>query len=146
LAHEALVALREETGIVQIVAAQQLPRSAPPTAPATPYSPITNVTTSRGGTGGTRTYRFDQWRVGYVAYATVNGPRSGWSIPFTMNASDTIVGSWNATITPTSGANRTATNVSYNGNLAAGQSTQWGFQANRPANGPLPTFTGCTAQ
>jgi hypothetical protein len=86
LAHEALVALREETGIVQIVAAQQLPRSAPPTAPATPYSPITNVTTSRGGTGGTRTYRFDQWRVGYVAYATVNGPRSGWSIPFTMKA------------------------------------------------------------
>ncbi|HEX6683059.1 MAG TPA: endo-1,4-beta-xylanase [Candidatus Limnocylindrales bacterium] len=111
-----------------------------------PYSPITNVTTSGGGTGGTCTYRFDSWQVGYVAYVTVNGPRSGWSIPFTMNAADTIVGSWNATITPASGANRTATNVSYNGNLAAGQSTQWGFQANRPAGGALPTFTGCTAE
>jgi endo-1,4-beta-xylanase len=110
------------------------------------YSPITNVTTSTTGGGGTCTFRFDQWEVGYVAYVTVNGPRSGWSIPFTMNAADTIVGSWNATITPSSGANRTATNVSYNGNLAAGQSTQWGFQANRPANGPLPTFAGCTAQ
>jgi hypothetical protein len=109
------------------------------------YSAITNVTTSQGGGTGTCTYRIDSWDVGYVAYITVNGPRTGWSIPFSLGTSNTIVNSWNATITGT-GTNRTATNVSHNGNLAAGQSTQWGFQANRPAGGALPTFTGCTAQ
>jgi hypothetical protein len=108
------------------------------------YSAITNVTTS-GSSGGTCTFRIDAWDAGYVAYVTVNGPRSGWSIPFTLGANNTIVNSWNATISGT-GTSRTATNMSYNGNLSAGQSTEWGFQANRPSGGPLPTFTGCTAQ
>jgi endo-1,4-beta-xylanase len=110
------------------------------------YSAITNVTTGPGDTGGgTCTYRFDSWDVGYVAYVTVNGPRSGWSIPFTLGANNTISNSWNAVISGT-GTSRTATNASYNGNVAAGQSTQWGFQASRPVGGALPTFTGCTAQ
>jgi mannan endo-1,4-beta-mannosidase len=109
------------------------------------YSAITNVTTAQGSTGGTCTYRFDSWDVGYVAYVTVNGPRTGWSIPFTLGANNTISNSWNATISGT-GTSRTATNMSYNGNVAAGQSTQFGFQASRPAGGALPTFTGCTAQ
>jgi hypothetical protein len=76
---------------------------------------------------------------------TVNGPTSGWSIPFTLGANNTISNSWNVTISGT-GTSRTGTNVSYNGNLAAGQSTQWGFQSSRPAGGALPSFTGCTAQ
>jgi hypothetical protein len=110
------------------------------------YSGIVNVTTPQGGGGSAGcTFRFDQWQTGYVAYVTVNGPTNGWSIGFTLGASNTITNSWNATITG-SGTSRTATNVSYNGNLAAGQSTQWGFQATRPSGGPLPTFSGCTAQ
>jgi hypothetical protein len=36
--------------------------------------------------------------------------------------------------------------MSYNGNLAAGQSTQWGFQATRPGGGALATFPNCTAE
>jgi hypothetical protein len=108
------------------------------------YSGIVNVTTSGSGTGGC-SYRFDAWDTGYVAYVTVNGPTSGWSIPFTLGANNTISNSWNATISGT-GTSRTATNVSYNGNLSAGQSTQWGFQASRPSGGALPSFTGCTAQ
>jgi len=109
------------------------------------YSGIVNVPTGGGTGGGTCTYRIDSWDVGYVAYVTVNGPRSGWSIPFTIGANNTISNSWNATISGT-GTSRTATNMSHNGNLAAGQSTQWGFQASRPSGGPLPSFTGCTAQ
>lgn len=113
------------------------------------YSGIVNVTTPTsgggGGGGGTAgcTYRFDQWATGYVAYVTVNGPTSGWSIPFTLGSGNSITSSWNATIT-LSGTSGTATNVSYNGTLAAGQSTQWGFQGTRPSGGPLPSFTGCT--
>src|SRR5690606_8253884 len=112
-----------------------------------PYSAITNVTTSSGGgTGGSCTYRIDAWNEGYVAYVTVYGPTSGWSIPFTMAANSTIINSWNATISPSSGTNRTATNMGYNGNLSAGQSTQWGFQGTRPGGAALPTFPDCTAE
>jgi hypothetical protein len=115
-------------------------------AGASAYSEILNVTTSAGGGGaGSCSYHFDSWDVGYVAYVTVNGPQSGWSIPFTLGADNTITNSWNVTISGT-GTSRTATNVSYNGDIPAGQSIQWGFQASRPAGGPLPTFTGCTAQ
>ena len=106
------------------------------------YSGIVNVTTpTSGGGGGTagRTYHFDQWATGYVAYVTVNGPMSGWSIPFTLGSGNTITSSWNATVT-VSGTSGTATNASYNGTVAAGQSTQWGFQGTRPSGGPLPSF------
>jgi endo-1,4-beta-xylanase len=110
------------------------------------YSDVTNVTTSSGGSTGSCTYHIDAWNDGYVAYVTVYGPRSGWSVPFTIGTNNTIINSWNATISPSSGTDRTATNMSYNANLEAGQSTQWGFQSTRPAGGPLPTFPGCTAE
>ncbi|HEY7226169.1 MAG TPA: cellulose binding domain-containing protein [Micromonosporaceae bacterium] len=109
------------------------------------YSGIQNVTTSGGSGGGGCSFHIDSWDVGYVAYVTVNGPRSGWSIPFTLGANNTIINSWNVVISG-SGTSRTGSNASYNGNIAAGQSIQWGFQASRPAGGALPTFTGCTAQ
>jgi hypothetical protein len=110
------------------------------------YSGIVNVTTAAGGGGsGSCTYHVDGWDVGYVAYVTVNGPQSSWSIPFTLGANNTITNSWNVTISGT-GTSRTGSNTSYNGTIAAGQSVQWGFQASRPSGGPSPTFTGCTAQ
>ncbi len=109
------------------------------------YSGIVNVTTSSGG-GGTSacTYHIDQWADGYVVTVTVNGPASGWSIPFTLGANNTLTNSWNAVVSG-SGTNYTATNTSYNGNLASGQSTQWGFQGTRPSGGALPTIPSCTA-
>jgi Glycosyl hydrolase family 12/Cellulose binding domain/Fibronectin type III domain len=109
------------------------------------YSGITNVTTQSGSSGGSCTYRFDAWDVGFVAYVRVNGPQSGWSIPFTLGSGSTITNSWNVTISG-SGTSRTATNASYNGTIAAGQFVEWGFQGTRPAGGALPTFPGCTAQ
>ena len=75
---------------------------------------------------------------------TVNGPTSGWSIPFTFGSCNSIVSSWNATVA-LSGTSGTATNLSYNGTLASGQSAQWGFQGSRPSGGALPSFPSCTA-
>jgi endo-1,4-beta-xylanase len=116
-------------------------------AGAGPYSDIVNVTTSGGsGSGPSCTYVIDAWNDGYVAHVTVYGPTSGWSIPFTVASNSTIINSWNATISPSSGTDRTATNMSYNGNLTASQTTQWGFQATRPGGGPVATFPTCTAQ
>jgi hypothetical protein len=116
-------------------------------AGTSPYSSIVNVTTSDGGSGpggGGCTYRIDSWDTGFVAYIQVQGPRSGWSIPFTIGPSTSIINSWNVTISG-SGTNRTGSNVSYNGNVPAGQSVEWGFQGTRPAGGPLPTFPDCSA-
>jgi hypothetical protein len=111
------------------------------------YSGIVDVTTPGGGGPGPTptgcTFRIDSWDTGFVAYVTVNGPTSGWSIPFTLGANSTIANSWNVTLGG-SGTNRTGSNVSHNGNLAAGQSTQWGFQGSRPSGGALPTFPSCT--
>mgnify|MGYP002620690522 FL=1 len=116
-------------------------------AGAGPYSEVVNVTTSGGSSSGpTCTYVIDAWNDGYVAHVTVYGPASGWSIPFTIGENNTIINTWNAVISPSSGTNRTATNMSYNADLSAGQTTQWGFQSTRPPGGPLPTFPECTAQ
>jgi Phage-related protein, tail component len=116
-------------------------------AGAGPYSEVVNVTTSGGSSSGpTCTYVIDAWNDGYVAHVTVYGPASGWSIPFTIASNSTIINSWNATISPSSGTDRTATNVSYNGDLTAGQTTQWGFQATRPGGGQVASFPTCTAQ
>ncbi|MEO3861690.1 cellulose binding domain-containing protein [Acrocarpospora sp. B8E8] len=110
-----------------------------------PQSNTVSVTTTGGGTGtGTCTVHFDAWNNGYVAQITVNGPRSGWSFAFTLPSGHALTGSWNAQFT-TSGSNITAANLSHNGNLSAGQSTNFGFQATRPnGNTQLPTIPGCT--
>jgi Glycosyl hydrolase family 12/Cellulose binding domain len=107
------------------------------------YTPSGNPGDPGGGTG-TCTVRFDQWSTGYVAHVTVNGPRSGWSFPFALPSGHGFQNGWNAGFTRT-GQNVTAANLSYNGNLSSGQSTQWGFQASRPnGNLQLPTIPGCT--
>ncbi|WP_214103887.1 GH12 family glycosyl hydrolase domain-containing protein [Acrocarpospora catenulata] len=110
-----------------------------------PQSNTVSVTTTSGGGGtGTCSVRFDTWNNGYVAYVTVNGPRSGWTFNFTLPSGHAITGSWNAQIS-VSGQNVTASNVSHNGNLASGQSADFGFQASRPnGNTQLPSIPGCT--
>lgn len=112
------------------------------TSTTTTTAPSTTTTTQPGS--GSCTVRFDQWGTGYVGYVTVTGPRAGWSFAFALPAGHALQGGWSATFS-TSGQNVTATNVSYNGSLGAGQSTQWGFQASRPnGNTQLPTIPGCT--
>jgi chitodextrinase len=102
------------------------------------------ATTQPGGGTTSCTVHFDQWGTGYVAYVTVTGPRSGWSFAFALPGGHVFQGGWNAGFT-LSGPNVTAVNMSYNGNLGSGQSTQWGFQTSRPnGNTQLPTLPGCT--
>ncbi|MEU6742885.1 cellulose binding domain-containing protein, partial [Streptosporangium sandarakinum] len=50
----------------------------------------------------------------------------------------TITGGWNATYTPT-GGRITARNVTYNGSLAPGASTEIGFQATHTGDTGKPT-------
>ncbi|MFB4283250.1 cellulase family glycosylhydrolase [Nonomuraea sp. MTCD27] len=116
-------------------------------------SPTTTfTTTSGGGTGGctvTGTVQ-GQWSGGYVAQpVTVTNSGSsaitGWTVTFTLPAGHTITGSWNATLT-VNGQTVTARNAGYNGNLAAGASAGFGFQASRPTGDTsTPGPYTCTA-
>jgi Cellulose binding domain len=83
-----------------------------------------------------------QWSTGFGASVTVTNlgdPVTGWSLRWTYGAGQTVTQAWNATVTQ-SGSAVTAVNVSYNGSLATGGSTSFGFNGawNGSAN-PAPT-------
>jgi len=74
----------------------------------------------------------NEWGNGYVASVIIKNdtgaPVNGWSVNWQFN-SNRLAGSWNANI---SGSNPyTATNMSWNGNLAVGQSISFGFQVEK---------------
>jgi hypothetical protein len=96
--------------------------------------------TSGGGGGGTDptptgacavTYRItNQWSGGFQADVTLantgSGAWSGWSLGWTFPDGQQLSQAWNATATQSAAA-VTATNVSWNGNVAAGSSVGFGF-------------------
>jgi endo-1,4-beta-xylanase len=71
-----------------------------------------------------------------------SAPRTSWTVTFTLPSGHSVVGSWNAQFT-ISGSTVTARNMSYNGNLGAGGTTNFGFQVSRP-NGNTQTASGYT--
>ncbi|MBB5114916.1 cellulase/cellobiase CelA1 [Micromonospora echinospora] len=64
---------------------------------------------------------------------------SGWTVTWTWANGQTISQSWNATVS-TSGATVTARNVSYNGALGAGASTEFGFLGSVGGTNTIPTL------
>jgi hypothetical protein len=97
---------------------------------------------SGGGGGGgacTATYSLvNSWSGGYQAQITVTAGSSGlsgWTVGWTFPGSQQVSQMWNATYTQ-SGANVTATSMSYDGTLAAGATTTFGFIANGASAAP----------
>jgi cellulose 1,4-beta-cellobiosidase len=86
----------------------------------------------------------NQWNTGFTAAVTVtnNGAaKSGWTLKWTYAGDQKVTSGWNARITQ-SGAAVTATNESYNGSLATGASTSFGFQGTYSGTNAVPaTFT-----
>lgn len=86
----------------------------------------------------------DTWNNGYVLNVTVtndgNSAISGWQLTLDFSQSPSVTGSWNADISA-SGNTVTATDVSWNGSLAVGQSVSFGFQGTHNGNFVLP---GCS--
>jgi hypothetical protein len=103
--------------------------------------------TVNGGGGGACTATFsvvNSWSGGYQGQVTVTAGASGlngWKVGWTFPGSQQISQMWNATYTQ-SGANVTATNMSYDGTLAAGASTTFGFIAT--GSSAAPTGVTCT--
>ncbi len=99
-------------------------------------------------------YKADNWSTGFINTVTVTNSSSvsisEWELALTLGAGQTIVNSWNATITGTSGP------VSVRGGsgniaLGAGGSTSFGYQGSlaegsyAPPSAPTLNGTLCTA-
>ncbi|HCS65161.1 MAG TPA: hypothetical protein DIW64_14455 [Cellvibrio sp.] len=74
----------------------------------------------------------NSWGSGFTGAIRVTntgtGTKSGWTATWQYSGSNRVTSSWNTNL---SGSNPyTATNVSWNGNIGAGQTVEFGFQAN----------------
>jgi lysophospholipase L1-like esterase len=120
------------------------PSSQPPSGP--PSSPPAS-TPPAGGRSCTAAYSIvGQWTGGFQASVTVTAggsPTASWTVTWQYANGQTLTQSWNATVS-TSGSSITARNVSYNGTLGAGGSTQFGFLGTSNGTNPVPALT-CTA-
>lgn len=119
-------------------------------------SPVSNTVTvtTPGGSGDdgcvvTGTVQ-SQWGTGYVVQPVTvtndgDSATTGWTVTLTLPAGHTVTGSWNAAVSM-SGQTVTARNLAYNGRLAPGATTTFGFQAARPGgDGAVPTGYACVA-
>ncbi|MEU1753034.1 PHB depolymerase family esterase [Micromonospora matsumotoense] len=117
------------------------PTTAPPT---TPPNPTTAPPTTPPATGGcSASVSLNSWTGGFVATVKVTAGSSGtrgWSVSVPLPGGTSVTGTWSATASGNSGTVR-FTNVDYNGQLGAGQSTEFGFQGTGSAAGVTPTCT-----
>jgi chitin-binding protein len=121
-------------------------RSTSPSASAS-ASPSRSASTSPLPGGCSAAYaKTSEWGGGFGANVTVTAggsPINGWTVKLTWANGQTITSFWNAAVT-TSGSVSTATNVSYNAKLSAGQSTSFGFNGAWSGTNTAPALT-CTA-
>lgn len=88
----------------------------------------------------------DSWTGGFNGQVTIKAGSSaisGWSVPLTFASGQTVQNVWNG-VQSASGSTLTVKNAPYNGSLAAGASTSFGFTVNGSNNTP-PTVGACTA-
>jgi mannan endo-1,4-beta-mannosidase len=122
------------------------PVTTPPvTTPPVTTPPVT--TPPPGGRACTATYtRMGQWPGGFqgdVRVTAGGSAISGWNVTLAFPNGQAVTQAWNATVT-TSGSTATARNVSYNGGLGAGGSTNFGFLGSWNGTNGAPTLS-CTA-
>ncbi|MFG3556212.1 cellulose binding domain-containing protein [Micromonospora sp. NPDC047557] len=114
------------------------PTTPPPTTPPPSTPPPT-------GTACTAVYSIqDQWNGGFVASVTVTAGTSaltGWRVTLALPSGASVSSVWNGVASGTSGT-ITVTNQSYNGRLAAGQTTSFGLQGTGIGSGATVTCTG----
>ncbi|MEU1680419.1 cellulase family glycosylhydrolase [Micromonospora zamorensis] len=105
-----------------------LPPTTPP--PTTPPPTTPPPTTPPPAGGCTATYTVTgQWQGGFQGEVRVTAGSAaitGWTTRWTFANGQSVSQTWSATVT-SSGATVTARNVDYNGRLAAGASTTFGF-------------------
>ncbi|WP_394436675.1 endo-1,4-beta-xylanase [Streptomyces sp. SGAir0957] len=90
----------------------------------------------------------EAWNDGYNGKVTVtagSSPITAWSTTLTVPAPQKIVTVWNGSASWDSGGTvMTVKNAAYNGSLAPGASTSFGFTAQKNGNGAAPVLGACT--
>jgi mannan endo-1,4-beta-mannosidase len=118
------------------------PSSAPPSSTPPSSAPPSNPPAR----GCTASYAVaGDWGSGFQGTVTVTAGSAaitGWTVSWTWPNGQRFTNTWNATVSGTGDA-VTARNMSYNGSLAAGARTTWGFTASRGAVNTAPTVS-CT--
>ncbi|MFG3685638.1 cellulose binding domain-containing protein [Micromonospora sp. NPDC047740] len=89
------------------------------------------TTTPPSGTGCAVKYTPNAWNNGFTADVQITNTGSstvnGWTLSYNLPAGQQITSAWNATVSQ-SGSAVTARNLGYNGTLAPGASTSFGYQ------------------
>ena len=118
-------------------------------SPASAALVVTTQASGGGGTGSgcTAAYKVsNDWGAGFNADVTVTAGSSAistWKVTWNFGGNQQITNLWNGQLAQ-SGQAVTVTNLAYNGTVAAGASTSFGFGANYSGTNALPTLT-CTA-
>ncbi len=88
------------------------------------------------------TYAANEWPGGFTANVTITNTGTnainGWTVKFSFPGDQKVTNAWSATVTQ-SGTSVTAGNASYNGSIAPGGNTTFGFQGTWSANDTSPT-------
>jgi cellulase/cellobiase CelA1 len=127
------------------------PTGSPTTRPsASPtVRPTASPTTPSGPGACAVAYQVtSQWSGGFQADVTVTNrssvASSAWTATLTFANGQQVTQAWNATVTQ-NGATVTARNVSYNGTLAAGAATSFGFLASWSTGTNAVPAISCTS-
>ncbi|MFG2042377.1 cellulose binding domain-containing protein [Dactylosporangium sp. NPDC048998] len=101
------------------------------------------------GASCTATYQItSQWSDGFQGDVTVRNtgraPTNGWTVTWTFANGQKVTQYWNATVTQ-AGAVVTAKNVAYNGTIATGGSTSFGFLSSWTGANTVPAAVTCSA-
>jgi cellulase/cellobiase CelA1 len=91
----------------------------------------------------TASYHIDSdWGVGFVVTVTVTNNStaaiSNWKVGWTFAGNQKVTNAWNVTWTQ-SGATFSGSNMPYNGSLAPGASTTFGFQGTYSGSNAVPS-------
>ncbi|MEV0902469.1 cellulase family glycosylhydrolase [Actinoplanes sp. NPDC049802] len=111
-------------------------------------SPSVSPSTSTPPAGCAATYTINnQWGGGFQGTVTVKAGSTaitGWTVTWAWPNGQRFTNTWNTTVT-TSGETVTARNAPYNGTLAAGATTSFGFTASSGATNSVPSPVSCAA-
>ena len=115
----------------------------PPTTPPTTAPPTTPPTSTPPPAGCSASVSLNSWTGGFVATVRVTAgstPLNGWRVTVTLPGGTSVTNTWGATASAASGTVQ-FTNATWNGSVAAGQSTEFGFQGSGTGTGLTPTCT-----
>ena len=115
------------------------------TPTATPTSTSVPTPTPTHGTGATCSVHYsitNQWQGGFGANVTINNTGSttinGWTLTWSFANGQTITQLWNGSPTQ-SGSTVSVSNLSYNGTIAPGGNTNFGFNGSWNGSNSAPT-------